>query len=75
MDRIFLAVKKLKRNKAVGIDYVSNEMILHGVSNEVLSILKLVFNNMVQHGYTPKDFNIALVTPIPKKGEMKVVDD
>lgn len=50
-------------------------MILHGVSNEVLSILKIVFNNLMQHGYKPKDINIALDTPIPKKGEMKTVDD
>ncbi|CAF1079208.1 unnamed protein product, partial [Brachionus calyciflorus] len=35
----------------------------------------VLFNSMIRFGYTTDDFNIALVTPIPKKGVMKDVSD
>ena len=69
------AVNKLKLGKSVGVDYISNEMLRFGMDDNISCILAVVFNNMVKHGYTPENFNISLVTPIPKKGEMKSCND
>ena len=63
-------IKNLKTDKAVGVDFISNEMLKHGNCNNLISILHQIFNQMFKNGYTPNDFNTSLVTPIPKKGEL-----
>lgn len=50
-------------------------MLRFGLNEKILCILAVIFNNMVRFGYTPEDFNISLVTPIPKKGNMEKTSD
>lgn len=68
-------IKNLKNDKASGVDYVTNEMIKYAMCETLVDILRCIFNNMVKYGHTPNDFNISLVTPIPKKGENKTPSD
>lgn len=50
-------------------------MLRHGLNEKICIILTHVYNVMIMFGYTPKDFNISLVTPIPKKGAMNKPSD
>ena len=68
-------IKNLKTNKAVGVDFISNEMLKYGNCDNLISILHYVFNQMFKNGYTPNDFNTSLVSPIPKKGELNEPKD
>ena len=65
-DDVVSAIKELKCGKAVGFDFISNEMLKYGSTQDVIKILCNVFNCMVNNGYCPDNFNISLVTPIPK---------
>ena len=64
-------IDNLKMGKAIGHDYISNELIKHGKCNKLLCLLHIIFNSMITSGQVPDNFNISLVTPIPKKGELK----
>ncbi|CAF1123596.1 unnamed protein product [Brachionus calyciflorus] len=68
-------LKNLKRNKAAGNDYISNEFFINCAIQEFIYILTWFFNTTINTGYIPEDFNISLVTPIPKKGTMKSPTD
>ena len=50
-------------------------MIKHGMCDELIDLLAIIFNNMIKQGHTPENFNISLVTPIPKKGKAESVSD
>ena len=69
------AVFTLKRNKAVGVDNISNEMFFFGLGKSMTDLLLIFYNKIIMYGYLPDDFNVALVTPIPKKGEMRCPTD
>ncbi len=56
-------------------DLISNEILKYGSTQDVIRILCNTFNCMVNNGYCPDNFNISLVTSIPKKGKMESVDD
>ena len=60
-------LKNLKIGKAIGVDFLSNEMFKYGACNNLILLLKIIFNTMIRTGHIPNDFNISLVTPIPKK--------
>ncbi len=68
-------IKKLKNNKASGFDFITNEMIKNAMCPELIKIFHHIFNYMYKTGYTPCNFNISLVTPIPKKGELYTPSD
>ena len=53
--------------KAIGQDYISNKLIKYGKYNNLLCLLHIIFNSMITSGQVPDNFNISLVTPIPKK--------
>ena len=65
----------LENNKALGVDYISNEMLKFGLCDEIINMLQLTFNVMIQFGVVPKNFNLSLVTPMPKKDKMNKVSD
>ena len=56
LDEIKRAIKKLKRNKACGID---------GIVNEFLLYLKL-FNIVINTGLVPDGWGIGIITPVYK---------
>ena len=68
-------ITKLKSDKSAGNDFITNEMVKYGNSELLIKILKCIFNSMIKYGHTPDDFNISMVTPIPKKGENKTPSD
>ena len=66
------AIKKLKNNKSVSGDLISNEMLknLSGKSEQLL--LKL-FNDCLQQGVYP--WNSSITTPLHKKGDRQNPDN
>ena len=65
-DEIEKATKRSKKNKAVGIDNVPNEMLS---SHFVMMYLYYLFNYCF-HSYTvPSDWTKAILTPVPKAGK------
>ena len=60
-------IKKLKNNKASGIDQVINEFIKNSPENMVHLIVKM-FNIVLETGIIPTDWTIGLIKPIHKKG-------
>ena len=64
------ALNGLKIGKAMGIDQCSNEMFKFGNCDILVLILRCLFNNMVNFGIVPTDFNLSLLKPIPKKGSL-----
>ncbi len=69
------AISKLKNGKSPGNDFLINEMFSYGKCVNLILLLKVVFNSMVRFGHTPENFNIAMVKPIPKKGELNSLSD
>ena len=61
------AVKKLKRNKACGIDGMKAELILEGQDQLVRPITD-VFNKIFEGGF-PDSWSVGVITPIFKKGD------
>ena len=59
-------IKNLKFGKSIGVDFVSNEMVKHGICNNLIKVITDIYNLMIKYGHTPNDFNTSLVTPIPK---------
>lgn len=55
----------LKFGKSIGVDFRSNEMLKHGVCEELIKILADIYNAILNYCYTLLDFNTSLGTPIP----------
>lgn len=68
-------IKDLKIGKSCGFDNISNEMIKYGKCSYLVNLLNIIFNNMIRFGHTPSEFNISVVTPIPKKSELNTPSD
>ena len=72
LQELGVCVNKLKINKSVSSDLVSNEMIKYTTGSMRLIILKL-FNSCLQRGIYP--CNESLTTPIHKKGDKSNADN
>jgi hypothetical protein len=68
-------ISKLKSNVACGHDLIINEFIKYGCSDSLASVLEWLFNSMLSIGHIPDKFNISMVSPIPKKDEIKEPGD
>jgi exonuclease III len=66
------AIKKLKPNKAVSLDLISNEMLKHS-KRELRDIIKVLFNKCLQYGIYP--WNNSVTTPLHKKGDKENPDN
>ena len=71
LDRAF---KKLKKDKATGIDEISAEILLHS-KNTIESYLIKIFNKIFQTGYFPIYWGIATIVPLFKKGDRDLCDN
>ena len=71
-DEVDKAIKRLKRRKAAGVDGITNEHIVYGLKSVKPVILKL-FNSIITSGYAPKQWSVALVTPVYKRGARKTL--
>ena len=67
LDELKKASAILKPGKALGIDNLSNEMILCLVENYPQVILKL-FNYILNHNEIMPDWMVGIITPIHKNG-------
>lgn len=65
IEEIELAIKKLKRNKAAGIDHLSGELLvaLEGTGKEILSY---IITESYETGEVPEDFEKCVMIPIQK---------
>ena len=61
------SVKTLKNGKAFGHDNVSAELMKNAKDIRLFSILLCMFNDTVIHGLSLSEFNVSLITPIPKQ--------
>jgi exonuclease III len=66
-------LKKLANNKKSGISGISNEHLKYGSSDELIFLLKQLFQTMINTGVFPDEFNISLITPLIK--DKNVLDD
>ena len=62
-EEIFSILKSLKTNKSSGLDQINNE-IIPCLYEAHLSLLKNLFNNILQRGHLPKQWNKSLIVPI-----------
>ena len=60
-------LKKLKNNKAVGNDMICNEMLKNAKCLRLTSLLKQIFQDIINEGVILENFNISIITPIEKK--------
>jgi exonuclease III len=72
-DDIEQIIKNLPNNKKAGVNGISNEHIKYGLNEELVSLLKQIYEVMINTGIFPDDFNIALVTPLVK--DKNILDD
>ena len=63
IQEVYVIVRKLQRNKSVGLDKIPNEILkMPGI----LQTLTVLFNNCFTHGYIPDVWLKSLITPVPK---------
>ena len=68
LDEIYKAINKLKNNKAVGLDSVSNEM-LKAAQNSIGSCLLKLFNACLSGGQYPTHWSGGYITPLHKSDD------
>ena len=72
IDEINIVIKKLKSNKSVSLDLISNEMLKNSSTDMRKLILKL-FNHCLDHGAYP--WSESITTPLHKKGDLENPDN
>ena len=68
MDELEMAVRKLKNNKACGLDKISAETIKAGGTVMNMLLFKII-NAAWTQGKVPEDWSAGLITPVFKKGD------
>ena len=72
---ILYVIKKLKNNKACGVDNIINEF-LKNCPDIIYDILVLIFNIILHTGIIPKTWTVSLIQPIYKgKGSVNDPDN
>ena len=75
VDEILKCIKKLKNNKAFGLDGILNEFIKSSAPKLVVS-LTLLFNLVLATGKVPLSWSVGCISPIYKgKGDRKDPDN
>ena len=75
VEEVIPMIKKLKNNKACGIDQIRNEFLKHA-TGKVLEVITIVFNIVLESGIVPHDWCVGLIVPILKnKGLEKDPDN
>jgi exonuclease III len=69
---IDIGIKKLKSNKGVSLDCISNEMIKFS-NKDLRSVIQLLFNKCLEFGIYP--WNSSVTTPLHKKGDRENPDN
>jgi hypothetical protein len=64
----YKAVRKLKNNKAAGLDLIRNE-IIKSMNSKAVSMIILVFNKILKSGVYPKTWCEGVITSLYKSGD------
>lgn len=67
-DEIKCAIKRLKREKAHGLDGLLNEYFIEA-GDILLQALHTIFNNVFNSGCFPEEWSKAVMVPVFKKGD------
>ena len=70
-EEVSYAIKRLKRNKAPGLDGLPPELF-KAFNNNLTSLLTRIFNEVFNSGIFPKSWSIGSIKPIFKKGDEKL---
>jgi len=68
-EEVAVAIKRLKANKHDGRQAMWSNFILWAPRSMVIRLSSLI-EAMLSHGYSPEGLNLAVVHPIPKKGDL-----
>ena len=74
IDEIQKAIRKLKCQKAAGIDGIPAEFYKHGC-DELLPALVLLFNTIIAIGEYPSSWSTGIINPVHKKADHNVPDN
>jgi hypothetical protein len=69
IEEVKSIIEKLKPNKAIGYDHISNEMLKCLNSEILFTFLSQFYELIFGAGVVPTNFNTTVITPIPKKGK------
>ena len=68
-EEIVTNIKSLKNGKSVGTDMISGEMLKCCIENDRMTeSIQILFNNLLNTGTYPTQWNCSLITPIHKSG-------
>ena len=70
-EEVFRAIKRLKWNKAPGLDGLVPELF-KAFNNELITFLTRIFNAAFCSGIFPRSWSIGSIIPIHKKGDEKL---
>ena len=65
IDEIKKCIKKLKNNKAAGVDLILNEF-LKNIPHELLDLMTIFFNKILALGHVPVEWTLGLIKPLYK---------
>ena len=74
IDEIKKAIRKLKCQKAAGIDGIPAEFYKHGC-NKLLPALVLLLNTIIANGEYPSSWATGIIYPVHKKPDHNVPDN
>ena len=64
--QIVSAIKQLNKGKAFGYDSISAELLINAKSDALMKLMSWFYSEIFNSGIIPTNFNISMVTPIPK---------
>ena len=66
------AIDRLNSGKSGGHDGICTDMYKHGKNTALVLFIKLLLNQIFTLGYIPNDFNVSVITPIPKSSKFSL---
>ena len=74
MDEVKEGIRRLKKEKAVAMDLVSNDMMIAG-EDVIAPILVQLFNRIIQFELPPEVWCLGIIVPLFKSGDSKDVNN
>ena len=73
-DELFKILKEISLSKSSGLDKISTRLLVDAFYG-IPDILVTFYNFSLKHGQIPDCFKIAKVTPLPKKGDITLMNN
>lgn len=74
LEELTNVIKKLKKNKASGLDRINNEMLKHA-PKAILTIILRFFNLCLEKGIITEKWCLGIITPLHKEGPKSQPDN